>query len=170
MDHLSPRTESISRRSMLRLLGGAALASAGLVTLGTTDASAGRAWCRKDPEFLINGELLHVYVSGPAELDEVATGPTVVTLHIPQQAVDAQFIWADEGFRDLGYDVQIVKADRLIVDESGAIQFEVQTHVPSDEGLEVMVEAVHEHKSGRMEWTDKRIGRTNRDVKLKAKI
>src|SRR5215211_6698029 len=131
-----------TRREMLRLFAGGAAALGGAAVFGWRDASAARVWCQKDPAFLINGRLLHVYVSGSNQLDEAVTGPTEVVLEIPYQGVEANFIWADEGFGGLGYDVRIVAVDWLEVDPSGAIPFAVKTFVSANEDMAIQVEAV----------------------------
>lgn len=162
----------VTRRQFSRLLAGSSLAvvAGGIATVSAIKpAAAGRAWCRKDPEFLINGKLLHVYLLGPAELDEVVTGPADVSLLIPSQGVEAQFVWADEGFGGKGYNVTIQTADWLEFDpESGSVQFEVQTLVPADDELAVEVEAVHEPRNGRRRSVDRRRGRTNNSMKLRS--
>ena len=98
------------------------------------------------------------------------TGPTEVVLEIPYQGVEATFIWADEGFGGLGYDVRIVAVDWLEVDPSGAIPFAVKTFISANEDMAIQVEAVHEHKNGDKSWEDQRLGRTNRTVKLTGKL
>jgi hypothetical protein len=159
-----------TRREMLRLVAGGAAALGGAAVFGRRNASASRVWCQKDPEFLINGKLLHVYVSGTDQLDEVVTGPTEIVLEIPDGEVEVEFIWADEGFGGLGYDVRILEVDWLEIDPSGAIPFVVTTGVPANEDAAIQVEAVHEHKNGDKAREDQRVGRTNRAVKLTGKM
>jgi len=164
----------VSRRQFSRLLAGGSLAvvAGGLATVATVKpASAGRSWCKTDPEFLINGKLLHVYLSGPVELHQTVTGPSQVTLYVPSNGVDAQFIWADDGFGGLGYTWDIHKVDWLVFDPlTEVVQFEVQTIVPASEQLVVVVEAVHEPKSGLHRSVDQRRGFTNLSMKLRSKL
>lgn len=164
----------VSRRQFSRLLAGGSLAviAGGIATISTVKpVSAGRGWCRMDPEFRINGKLLHVYLSGPADLHDEVTGPSMVTLLIPNEGVEAEFVWADEGFGGEGYTVTIRKVDWLEIDaDTGGIQFEVQTHVPAEEELAVEVEAVHEPIRGRRRSIDQRRGRTNQAMKLRSRL
>lgn len=159
-----------TRRGVLKLFAGGAAALGGAAVFGRRNASAARVWCQKDPEFLINGKLLHVYVSGSDQLNEAVTGPTEVVLEVPNLGVEAEFIWADEGFGGLGYDVRIDEVDWLEIDPSGAIPFVVKTCVSANEDMVIQVEAIHEHKNGETSSEDRRVGRTNRAVKLTGKL
>jgi hypothetical protein len=171
MNDIDSHSQSVNRRSVLRLIGGGTLALAGIAAFGAGEASAARGWCRADPEFRINGKLLHVYISGSQQLHDVATGPTDVTLTVPRRGVDVQFVWADEGFGGLGYDVKIIEVDWLEVEPaSGAVPFVVKACVPAQESLAIEAEAVHEHKNGRKTTTDQRQGKTNRSMTLRGKL
>ena len=161
---------TLSRRRFTKVVAGGALAALGAGALTAAPASAGRSWCRLDPIFRLNGKKLHVYLSGSTALHDVVTGPTAVTLKVPNRGVESEFVWADDGFGGLGYDVSIVGVDWLDVDPDGDIAFEVEVLVPGSDELGVLVEAVHEHKGGKKTSKDQRHGRTNRPVKLRAKL
>lgn len=160
---------TLSRRRATKLIAGAALAALPLAGVAK-EASAGRAWCRMDPEFNINGELLHVYLSADERINKHVTGPSVVTLFVPT-AASADFVWADDGFGGLGYTVSIKHVDWLTIDpESGKVAVEVETLTPCKEKYQVLAEAVHEkHSNNKVIWEQKK-GVTNHRIRLKAKV
>jgi hypothetical protein len=68
-------TDRFDRRHALRLLGGAALAiPAGFRLI--QPVSAGRAWCRMDPDVLLEGTFVRVDVAVPEEYVPLVNGPT----------------------------------------------------------------------------------------------
>jgi hypothetical protein len=96
-------TDRFDRRRALRLVAGGLLAvPAGLRLV--TPASAGRTWCRMDPDVHLEGTFVRVDVAVPDEYLPLVTGPTKLWFNLPSQ-VDRAFAWADEGFNGLGYDV-----------------------------------------------------------------
>jgi hypothetical protein len=97
------QTPTISRRSALRLVGGAILAVPTGLSL-RDEAAAGRVWCRTDPDVLLEGTFVRVDVAVPEEFVHLVNGPTWLRFNLPS-AVDRQFVWADAGFNGLGYDV-----------------------------------------------------------------
>jgi hypothetical protein len=90
-----------TRRGALRLAGAAALA---LPALRRGETRAGRAWCRIDPDVLLEGTFVRVEVAVPEECLPLVNGPTWLRFNLPS-AVDRQLVWADAGFNGLGYDV-----------------------------------------------------------------
>jgi hypothetical protein len=96
-----PRT--LTRGHALRLAAGGLLAiPAGLRLV--TSVSAGRTWCRADPDVSLEGTFVRVDVAIPDEYLALVCGPTSLWFNLPSQ-VDRQFAWADAGFNGLGYDV-----------------------------------------------------------------
>lgn len=159
----------LSRRRAAKLFAGAVLAAVPVAGMAR-DASAGRAWCRKDPIFEIEGELLHIYLSGPAAIEDDVTGPSVVTLYVPKRA-KTRFIWADEGFAGLGYDVRIEHVDWLTIDpDSGKVATQTDVYVPAKKRHRVQVEAVHERASNDKVMWEQRQGDTNATIRVKAKV
>jgi hypothetical protein len=162
-------TTTLSRRRAAKLIAGAALAAVPMAGLAR-DASAGRAWCRMDPEFDINGEILHVYLSADERINKHVSGPSIVTLFVPNSA-NARFIWADEGFGGLGYDVRIEYVDWLDIDpDSGKVSIEVETYTPAKEKYQILAEAVHEKHSNNKEIWEQKKGITNKAIRVKAKV
>jgi hypothetical protein len=93
----------LDRRRALRLVAGGLLAVPAGLRLATP-ASAGRTWCRVDPDVVLEGTVVRVVVAVPEEYLPLVCGPTKLWLNLPSQ-VDRQFAWADDGFNGLGYDV-----------------------------------------------------------------
>ena len=52
-------------------------------------ADAGVEWCSEDPLFIVNGNLVDVTTSFPAQYIESIKGPIVFELHVPENAVAA---------------------------------------------------------------------------------
>lgn len=103
-----------------------------------TPASAGRTWCRADPDFTINGRLVHVYVSSDAAMYAAATGPVQVVLTVPS-SVSVQLISADAGFGK-GYTITIERSAKLKATTS-TIQIQASVKAPAtDSSLPVRVE------------------------------
>lgn len=97
------RAERLDRRRALKLVAGGLLAvPAGLRLV--TPVSAGRTWCRVDPDVYLEGTFVRVDVAIPDEYLALVCGPTSLWFNLPSQ-VDRQFAWADTGFNGLGYDV-----------------------------------------------------------------
>jgi hypothetical protein len=94
--------EHRTRRYALRLIGGAALAVPVALRLG--EAGAARAWCKTDPDVLLEGTLVRVEVAVPEEFLPLVNGPTWLRFNLPS-AVDRELVWADAGLNGLGYDV-----------------------------------------------------------------
>jgi hypothetical protein len=52
-------------------------------------ADAGVEWCSEDPLFIVNGNLVDVTTSFPAQYIENIKGPIVFELHVPENAIAA---------------------------------------------------------------------------------
>lgn len=103
--------QAFTRRTALKLAGGAALAATSISALGH-EASAGRAWCYRDPVFKINGDVVDVLVGAPNDINGVANGPTRIVLTVPTGST-AELLATDAGFGGWGYDVRIATSDKL---------------------------------------------------------
>ena len=58
-------------------------------TLSAGKADAGVEWCSEDPIFIVNGNIVDVTTSFPAQYVNSITGPVVFELHVPQNAIAA---------------------------------------------------------------------------------
>ena len=67
-------------------------------------ASAGRSWCRSDPDVLLERTHVQVVVAVPDEYVSLVNGPTWMRFNIPSD-VDRQLVATDAGFNNLGYTV-----------------------------------------------------------------
>jgi hypothetical protein len=52
-------------------------------------ADAGVEWCSEDPLFVVNGNLVDVTTSFPAQYIDSIKGPIVFELHVPENAIAA---------------------------------------------------------------------------------
>src|SRR5215213_311691 len=85
--------------------------------LHAAGAGAVIEWCRFDPVVDIGGEPMVVYLSGPVELLDVATGPTVVEIEVPP-GVPVTLVSTDQGFGH-GWDVRFAESAELSVTDRG---------------------------------------------------
>ncbi|HJW47956.1 MAG TPA: hypothetical protein VJ726_00910 [Candidatus Limnocylindria bacterium] len=58
-------------------------------TIPSGQADAGVEWCSEDPVFIVNGNIVDVTTSFPAQYVNSITGPVVFELHVPQNAIAA---------------------------------------------------------------------------------
>jgi hypothetical protein len=95
-------------------------------------------WCRRDPILKINDKFVRVDVYSTKRILDVATGPTILRVHLPNQ-VDHR-IWAeDEGFGK-GWDIAFGSQESLKANKDGIeIQVNVFVPTPKDEILPVKV-------------------------------
>ena len=93
----------LTRRGALRLVAGGLLAVPAGLRLAAP-AAAARAWCKTDPDVLLEGTFVRVEVAVPEEFLPLVCGPTWLRFNLPS-GVDRQFAWADAGLNGLGYDV-----------------------------------------------------------------
>ena len=100
-------------------------------------AAAVIEWCRADPVVEIGGTRLHVYVSGPVEILDAATGPTVVEIAVPP-GVPATLISTDPGFGH-GWDVRFVESDTLDATRRRA-EVQVSAYVPATADLDILIQ------------------------------
>ena len=147
------------RRLLIRgpLLGLLAIA----FLLHAQSAGAILDWCKFDPIVEIGGKRMHVYASGPSDLLEAVTGPTVVEITVPP-GVPATLIATDPGFGQ-GWDVRFAESDKLRVTDRG-IEVRVRTYVPADGDFKVMTEVT----DGADIVLAKVMGRTNTGDTVKA--
>ena len=126
-----------------------------LFMLDARGAGAIVEWCRTDPVLDIGGERMHVFVSGPVDLLQTVTGPTIVEITVPA-GVPYTLVSTDAGF-GLGWDVRITESDQLRVGDRGT-EVRVRTSVPaSTNGLRVMMEVT----DGNQSVLDSRTSSTN---------
>lgn len=123
---------------MLKKLMTAVLLALVVLTVTALPASAGRAWCRADPIFLIDGRLVDVMVAGPLLAPLQVTGPTKVTITVPE-GVKAWHVLSDLGF-GRGYQVVIKQSKELQVTADGT-QIRVDVYVPARKNFEIRVDA-----------------------------
>lgn len=151
----------INRRAVLLGIAGMALAGA----LPAAPASAGRAWCRRDPLFRINGQMVNVWVSIEEGGQYESTGPIKVVLSVPH-GVDAEHISSDEGY-GFGYDVKIIQDGKLNEDsDRKEVEIKVKAFVPARTKRDVLVEFVPD--AGVLQF-DSTIGKTNRWVSVRTR-
>lgn len=134
--------ETLSRRTILRLAGGAGLAVAAAVALPETDALAGITWCRTDPIIKLNGKTFHIYVLSTQAMFTSRTGPTEIIVKYPQGVnATGSLIPGDNGF-GLGYNLNLQATSGLSY-SSSSYQVIVGTRVgANDSSLPVRMEAV----------------------------
>jgi hypothetical protein len=100
-------------------------------------AGAAIEWCKFDPIVDVGGKRMHVYVSGPIEILDVANGPTVVEIQVPP-GVPVAIVSTDQGFGH-GWEVSFVESANVKVTNRG-IEVRVRTYVPADADLSVKTE------------------------------
>jgi hypothetical protein len=102
------------------------------------DASAGRTWCRTDPVFKIDGQVVDVWVASDVAMKTAATGPTKIALTVPV-GCSASVIAKDLGF-GYGYAISIATSSTL-QKTATSTPVVVAVTVPSKDGsLPVVVE------------------------------
>jgi hypothetical protein len=154
----------LTRRSLLRSSAGAALAALPMLALAGK-AEAGRAWCRLDPTFLIDGYMGNVYVSGLIDRNYDVTGPTELIFTVPP-GVTSQLIDADQGF-GMGYKVTHATSSKLR-NRSDRIEIQVSVRVPAKTSdLPILVEFV---PNGSVESPDHQDGKTNQWITVSTEI
>jgi hypothetical protein len=125
------------RERLKKLTTGILLALLAL-TLTALPASAGRAWCRADPIFIVDGRLVDVMIAGPPLALLHVTGPTKVTVTVPD-GVQATHVLSDLGF-GRGYQVVIKSSNELQVTPEGT-QIRVEVYVPARTSFPIRVDA-----------------------------
>ena len=91
-------------------------------------AHAGKGWCRFDPVFIIDGDLVDVWIGSELRALTSVTGPTKLVLTVPSD-VDATYVISDLGF-GRGYDVSIQQSPGLRKTDRG-IEVMVKVYVPA---------------------------------------
>lgn len=157
-------TAALTRRQLLRLLGGATLAV--VPALGVLErAGAARAWCRLDPTFRVEDLVGNVYVSG--ELDQAydVTGPIQLRFTAPDGCT-VELLASDPGFGQ-GYDVSYA-SDPTLKNTDKEIELRIDVFVPAvSDKLAILVEFVPD---GVVKAADKKVGATNRWIAVKTEL
>ena len=132
MTDASPQTGPTTRRRLLQLATGAALAAA--PALRPVAALAGRQWCRTDPVVQIHGHTAHIYVDAwlknIKQAKRLATGPTKIVVTVPRN-VRVRHVASDKGF-GFGYDFVFEEAD-IVPGPPFPIPVQVRVYVPMKE-------------------------------------
>lgn len=93
-----------TRRAMIALL--AVLLTS--VVIGGSPVSAGRTWCKIDPQLRINGQLLNVYIDSADGYLTDTTGPITVVVGVPESAT-VEIVSSDNGF-GYGYAISVERS------------------------------------------------------------
>ncbi len=162
--HIMDTSTAISRRRLLRFIGGATLATVPVLGL-TSQASAGsRMWCRYDPTFSVDGVIGNVYVSG--ELDQAydVTGPVKLRFTLPEGS-NFKLLATDAGFGQ-GYDIS-VEFDRSLKSDERSIAIDIEALVPAiSDKLPILIEFVPD---ATIIVAAKQSGTTNKWLKVSTK-
>jgi hypothetical protein len=94
-------------------------------------ASAGRAWCSRDPIVRINGTDVQIWVSIPEEYVPAVNGPVQVSVTSPN-GTTSELIYTDEGFNGYGEAVRLSTAGNITVARDGSFDIIVTAYVPFD--------------------------------------
>jgi hypothetical protein len=155
----------LSRRHALRLAGGLLAAPLGLRLAGSV--SAGRGWCRADPTVQVNGQIVHLYVSGQLDQTYDVAGPTQVVVHVPD-GVETAVLDQDDGFGQ-GYNIWFVTDPRLKATNAG-IGLSADVYVPATakgKGQPILLEWVPD---GVVKASGSKQGTTNQVISLPTQI
>lgn len=129
---------SMNRRGALKLAGAAAIAALPAANL-IEQAAAGRAWCYRDPLFLIGDYLFDVSLASYDTMLTTATGPVKIKLLIPP-GLPVKTLYQDNGF-GYGYKLTIVEKPNYKIGNK-AMKVGVHVYAPStDSTLPVQVKA-----------------------------
>jgi len=96
----------------------------------SSPAYAGVHWCKTDPVVRLDGTLVDITVSIPAEYLFAVDGPTEIVVRTPE-GVERELILNDLGFMGKGSVVRFVDGSGEIVD--GGFPISVEVYVPMDE-------------------------------------
>ena len=157
-------TQTHSRRHVLKLVAGAALAAVPALRV-VEEAAAARGWCRLDPTFLVDGFVGNVYVSGELDTTYDTTGPIQMLFRVPA-GCRVDLLSTDPGFGH-GYDIAYDYSPDLKTDHK-KIDIEIQVFVPSvTDKLPIRVEFV---PNTTVEVEDRKDGNTNKWIKVKTRL
>ena len=122
---------SITSRSLTRRYVLSAIAGASALAVARTPADAARVWCRTDPVFKIDGQVVDVWVVSDVAMRSAASGPTTIALTVPANST-AECIAMDRGF-GYGYAISIERSSSLMrtPDSTPVV---VSVRVPSADG------------------------------------
>jgi hypothetical protein len=133
--------------------------------LQASGAGAVIEWCRSDPVVEIGGEQMYVYLSGPVDLLDAATGPTVVEIQVPP-GVPVTLVSTDQGF-GYGWDVRFAESADLNVTGRGT-KVRVGAYVPADTAVPVLVNMQVTDGSGAVLFEF--LGTTNRQLTVTVRL
>jgi hypothetical protein len=128
VDHSAARR---TRRDAIRLL---ALGAVAVPALRPRAARAIIGWCRRDPIVQIDGQTAHILLSSYLEMDELATGPSEVTVTVPE-GISARLLATDPGFAHFGYDVRFKESPHL-ANTDRVLEVVIEVLSPALDGLE----------------------------------
>jgi hypothetical protein len=157
---------TLSRRRALRLAVGFGLAAVPAFRLAD-EAAAGRTWCRRDPTVKVDGQVLHLWVSGLLDTHYDVSGPTKVVIRVPPK-VSYELLEQDAGFGK-GYAISFV-ADAKLKTTTRQLDIAADVYVPataSGKGQPVLVEWIPD---GTVEVAAKKQGTTNAWITAATKI
>jgi hypothetical protein len=138
----------------------AVLIVAVVLLASSTEAMAGRKWCKKDPVFLVAGTRVNVEVAVPWEDQNRVNGAVAVVLYVPK-GVAARLVSTDDGFAGQGEVASVVVSDRLRATGT-SVQIRVAVTVPA-KSREVLVNVVAIPDKGRSSAAN---GRANKEISV----
>ena len=111
-----------------------AIVAAGLMlVLASSTASAGWAWCARDPIVRLNGALVQIIVSVPQEYRDAVNGPIQVDVLTPA-GVSQELVFTDEGFNGYGEAVRFISSPNMPMFGS-TFSTVIRVRVPIDAGV-----------------------------------
>jgi hypothetical protein len=99
-----------------------------------TPASAGRAWCARDPIVNLDGHELQVWVAIPDEDVYLVNGPIDIQFTTPA-GMTRSVVFTDDGFNEHGEDVSFADDSHGSVNANGSFTVRIRVSVPIDETL-----------------------------------
>jgi hypothetical protein len=136
----------------------AVLIVAVVLLASSTEAMAGRKWCKRDPVFLVAGTRVSVEVAVPWEDQDRVNGAVAVVLYVPK-GVAASLVFTDEGFGGHGEVASVVVSDRLRATKTN-VQIRAVVTVPATSRT-MLVNVVAIPDKGRSSAAN---GQVNKDI------
>jgi hypothetical protein len=99
-----------------------------------TPASAGRAWCARDPIVNLDGHIVQVWVAIPDEYVHLVNGPIDVEFSTPA-GVERSVVFTDEGFNGHGERVTFVDNPAVAIEAPNSFPVSIHVSVSIDETL-----------------------------------
>jgi hypothetical protein len=150
---------TLSRRRALRLAAVPAVQLAG-------EVPAGRTWCRFDPTVSIDGQIVHLWVSGLLDEHYDVAGSTQVVFRIPP-GVQHELLAQDASF-GLGYGISFQEDRKLKA--TGKIEITAEVYVPAtrtDKNQPILVEWIPD---GTVKTSDARQGKIDTWITAATKL